>query len=276
MQKRHSLRQQFWRGTVAASGAVATALGLYPVANQLVVAMTRVLRRQAQPAQLGRAVASEWAIAALAGVVRPLGFLGIPLVRRRAQGPRPVVLLHGYAMGRSNFLLLANRLAAAGLGPLVGFEYWTLGGVAPASRELGSFVEELCARLGVAQVDLVGHSMGGVVARHYVTLGGGAARVVHLVTLGSPHGGTPFARFGLGRGVRDFDPGSPLLTELASLGVPAGLHATAIWSRADGLVSSTRQAWFAGAEHVQHDGLGHLGLLASRRVAREIVARLAV
>jgi pimeloyl-ACP methyl ester carboxylesterase len=184
-----------------------------------------------------------------------------------------VILLHGYAMGRANFLVLANRMALAGLGPLVGFEYWTLGGVARPSAALAEFVEAVCAGLGSAQVDLVGHSLGGIIARHYVSTAG-AARVAHLVTLGSPHGGTPFSRFGIGRTATEMLAGSTLLGELAARGLPPGVRATAIWSRADGLVSSRAQATLPGAEMIEVSGLGHLALLASRRVAREVIRRL--
>jgi len=274
MQKRHSLRQLFWRTLVAVGGTAATAAGVYPVANQASVALWRMARGRKQPARLARAVAGEWAMAGLVAAARPLGFFGVPVLRPGARGPRPVLLLHGYAMGRANFVVLANRMALAGLGPLIGFEYWTLGGVAPASAALASFVEELCARLGVAAVDLVGHSLGGVIARDYVTSGGGAARVANVITIGSPHGGTPFSRFGLGRTAVELGAGSAFVRELAARPAPASVRFTAIWSRADGLVSSRAQAALAGAELIEFQDLGHLAMLASPRVAREVIARL--
>jgi triacylglycerol esterase/lipase EstA (alpha/beta hydrolase family) len=273
MQKRHTLTHLLWRGLVAAGSTAATASFVYPGLSQGGVALWRVARRRAQPARLVRTFATEWAMAGLVAAARPLGFFGIPVVRPGARGPRPVILLHGYAMGRANFLLLANRMALAGLGPIVGFEYWTLGGVARPSAALAEFVETVCAQLGVAQVDLVGHSLGGIIARHYVS-SVGAPRVAHLVTLGSPHGGTPFSRFGIGRTATEMLEGSTLLGELAARGLPPDVHATAIWSRADGLVSSRAQATLPGAEMIEVSGLGHLALLASRRVAREVIRRL--
>jgi triacylglycerol esterase/lipase EstA (alpha/beta hydrolase family) len=274
MQRRHSLTQLLRRALVAAATTAATATFVYPGVNHSGVALWRAARRRRQPVGLVRAVVGEWAMASLVAAARPLGFFGLPVLRPGARGPRPVLLLHGYAMGRANFLLLANRMALAGLGPLVGFEYWTLGGVAQASVALGELVEEVCTRLGVSQVDLVGHSLGGMIARHYVSAGGGAARVAHLVTIGSPHGGTPFARFGLGRTAAEMQVGSPLLATLGARPLPASVQATAIWSRADGLVSSRAQAQLAGAEMIEVDGLGHLAMLASRRVARAVIARL--
>jgi hypothetical protein len=47
-----------------------------------------------------------------------------------------------------------------------------------------------------------------------------------------------------------------------------------VWSRADGLVSGRQLAHWPGAEVLEYGDLGHLALLASRRVAREVIARL--
>ena len=77
-------------------------------------------------------------------------------------------MLHGYAMNRANFVPLAQRLAAAQLGPIVGFEYWSLGRVSTAARRLGEFVTHVREQTGASQVDLVGHSMGGLVSTAYV------------------------------------------------------------------------------------------------------------
>jgi pimeloyl-ACP methyl ester carboxylesterase len=277
MQKRHPLGQLVWRGLVAVGGGAAMAAGVYPLGNQALTALVRGWRGRPQPRGLARAVLGEWAVANLIALARPLGFFGMPTLHPRARGPRPVLLVHGYAMGRSNFLVLAHRMAAAGLGPLIGFEYPTMGGVARASAALAAFVEELCARLGVAQVDVVGHSLGGVVARHYASVGGGGARIANLVTLGSPHGGSPFAPFGFGPTRVEMAAESELLRTIAATPLPPELRWTIVWSRADGLVSSRTHAVAAGAtvaEILEYADLGHLALLASRRVAREIIARL--
>lgn len=272
--QRHSVQHLVWRGVVAAASGLAMGAGLYPLATS---AGVRQLRRRAgaDPALPGGMMVAEWGLALAATVTRPLGFFGLPVGLRPRQGPRPVILLHGYAMSRANFLVLARRLHAAGLGPLYGFEYWTLGSVATAARRLGQFVDAVTARTGATAVDLVGHSMGGVVARYYAVMGGGAGRVAHLVTLGSPHRGTEASLFGVGRPTKELRPGSPLLARLEHAGVPAELAMTVIWSRGDSLVWREDQARVPGAEHLAYDHLGHLGLLASRRVAADVAVRLA-
>ncbi|MCW5808183.1 MAG: alpha/beta fold hydrolase, partial [Deltaproteobacteria bacterium] len=193
---------------------------------------------------------------------------------RGARGPRPIIVLHGYAMNRANFLPLAYRLARAGLGPIYGFEYWTLGRVAAGARQLGWFVDEVRAATGAAEVDVIGHSMGGVVGRYYVALAHGDGAVKNLITLGSPHGGTDLSAVGIGHPARELLLGSALVERLAAAPPPRTTRITAIWSRADALVPGAWQAPLPGAEIIVYDDLGHVALLGSRRVAGEIATRL--
>jgi triacylglycerol esterase/lipase EstA (alpha/beta hydrolase family) len=173
---------------------------------------------------------------ALLSAARSAGFL--PLPGAHTHGPRRIVLLHGYAMNRANFLLLAFRLRRAGLGSVLGFEYWTLGSDAPPrpARRLGWLINEVRAATGAAQVDVIGDSMGGVVGRYYVSLAGGDGVVANLVTIGSPHTGTEISAVGLGHPTRELMYGSAMLTRLAAAPPPAKTHVTVVWSRGDALV----------------------------------------
>lgn len=274
-QRRHSAKHLFWRGVVAAVGNTAMATGVYPVLPHLGMLVAR--RRRGEPVPRGqwKTIAAEWAVSVAASAARPMGFLALPGARSTA-GPRPVVLVHGYAMNRANFIPLARRLARAGLGPIRGFEYWTLGKVSSAARRLGDFVDQLRRETGADTVDLVGHSMGGVVSRYYVALGGGGDRVTNLVTIGSPHRGTGVSGVGFGRPIRELYPGSAFLQRLTAAGLPASVRVTSIWSSSDALVSNRRTAGLAGAgvQEVRFDDLGHLSLLTSRRVSRLVIDRL--
>ena len=183
-------------------------------------------------------------------------------------------MLHGYAMNRANFLPLAFRLSRAGLGPVLGFEYWTLGRTAAAARQLGWFIDEVRAATGAAQVDVIGHSMGGIVGRYHVSLAGGDGIVKNLITIGSPHTGTEISRVGIGHPTRELVLGSPLVTRLAAAPPPVHTRVTAIWSRGDALVPGARQRGWPGAEVLLFDDLGHVALLGSRRVADAVIERL--
>jgi pimeloyl-ACP methyl ester carboxylesterase len=271
-QRRHTAKHLFWRGVVATVGNLAMFSGAYPMVLQAGVALERRRAGKKQPRDQLRTATREWAVAAAMSAARPLGFLGIPA--SSARGPRPIIVLHGYAMNRVNFLVLARRLQRAGLGPVYGFEYWTLGKVSSAAKKLSDYVEAVCEATGADRVDIIGHSMGGIVGRYMITIGGGAPRVRSLITLGSPHGGADLSLFGVGRPVKELKAESSLLSKLAAKRLPEGTAFTTIWSRADCLVPWEAQAHLAGSEVIRFEDLGHLGLLASRRVAEIIVERL--
>jgi pimeloyl-ACP methyl ester carboxylesterase len=259
MQRRHSIRHLFWRGGVAAVSQAMMFTGLYPFVPSLM--------RRTMKGALG-----EWGMAMAVSALRPAGFL--PLPGARGVGPRPIIVLHGYAMNRANFVPLAFRLARAGLGPIFGFEYWTLGRTAAAARQLGWFVDQVREGTGASEVDAIGHSMGGVVAHYYIALLGGDGAVRRLVTLGSPHAGTDASHAGIGHAPRELVVGSRLVSRLAAAPAPQRTRITTILSRADALVPAAAQAGVAGAERIVYDDLGHVALLGSRRVAREVIARL--
>ncbi len=268
MQRRHSLRHLVWRGGVAAMSQAMMLTGLYPLVPHAI----RVIAKADVGNRPWRAAFTEWGISAALSAARPAGFFSLPGARVR--GPRPVIVLHGYAMNRANFMPLAFRLAHAGIGPVLGFEYWTLGRTAAAARQLGWFVDQVREATGSAEVDLIGHSMGGVVARYYVMLAGGDGVVRRLITLGSPHAGTDVSRFGIGHPGRELVRGSKLISRLTMAPPPQSTKLTTIWSRGDALVPAARQAPLPGAETIIYDDLGHVALLGSRRVAKLIVDRL--
>src|SRR5690606_11978887 len=268
MQRRHTFRHLAWRSGVAAVSSAMMISGAYPL---LPIALRRIQRREVGTL---RTVLTEWGMSMAISAVRPAGFFPLPGARNR--GPRPVIMIHGFAMNRANFLPLAYRLARAGLGPIVGFEYWTLGRVAAGARQLQWFVEHVQAMTGSPQVDIIGHSMGGVVGRYYVQLLGGDGAVANLVTIGSPHVGTDVSEFGVGDPMRELLVGSTLVTRLAAAPPPRDTRVTMIFSDADHLVPASTQAalHLPRAERIVYQDLGHVALLGSRRVARDIIKRL--
>lgn len=219
-----------------------------------------------------RSIATEWATSVLGTVTRPLGFLGLRLTG--GTGPRPVILIHGYMMSRASFLVLARRLAAQGLGPIYGFEYWTLGKVGSAATRLGELVDAVRTDTGATEVDLVGHSMGGLVARYYALLSGGGPAVRNLVTIGTPHGGAMVSALGIGRPQVELQPKAAFFSRLGAAPLPDHLRPLVIWSRADALVWDAAQARWPGTEELVFDDLGHVAMLYSRRVAAEVGKRL--
>jgi triacylglycerol esterase/lipase EstA (alpha/beta hydrolase family) len=67
---------------------------------------------------------------------------------------------------------------------------YATGDIAQSAEQLSSFVNRVLTATGAGQVDLVGHSQGGMMPRYYLKFLGGAARVHALVGLAPSNHGT--------------------------------------------------------------------------------------
>jgi pimeloyl-ACP methyl ester carboxylesterase len=148
-----------------------------------------------------------------------------------------------------------------------------------AAARLKTTVEAICAQTGYDRIHVVGHSMGGIIARYYVQCLGGDERVHTLVTLGSPHAGTRAAHL-FPRGVcRQLRPGSDVVADLAAPAPGCRTRFVAFWSDLDALIVPTRSARLdhpdLSARNVFVPRVGHMSLPIDSRVTREIAATLA-
>ena len=110
-----------------------------------------------------------------------------------APHPVPVVFVHGFLGDRTNFHAVERGLAARGVTNSAYFEYAPRFDWPRLATRLRHVVDELRVATGVHRVDLVGHSLGGLVARYLVDADP-AAPIRRLVTLGAPYFGTPMPR----------------------------------------------------------------------------------
>lgn len=194
-----------------------------------------------------------------------------------ARGRRhPVVLLHGFAMNRTNWVWLGRRLARRGIGPLYGTSYFSPQSVRRSAEHLARFIERVRAREQASRVDIVAHSLGGVVARYYIEHLGGAASVGRLVTIGSPHNGTKVAHFGLFiPSAQESRVRSPFIAALGPPRAHDGIAYTSVWSRADAIIEPPESSSLGPAGHdCVFDDIGHLSLLLSPRVLDAVADRL--
>ena len=182
---------------------------------------------------------------------------------------RPVILLHGYAQHTANFLWLARQLRRDGWLHLYSVRHTAIGGdIGRSAHHLGRAIERIRQESSAAEVDIIAHSMGGLVARAFICQAGPGSGVARLITLGTPHQGTEVLRW-LGRDpmVGQMRPGSPFLRQLAATdAVPEMVDCTSIYSADDAIVVPPTNAYYPGAHNIEVRGLGHMSLLFSRRV----------
>jgi triacylglycerol lipase len=195
---------------------------------------------------------------------------------RTPTGP-PVLVIHGYLATRGSLHLLERELSRRGhvvmsfsFGPV------NLGDIRDSAAHVARKVESIIAQTGVSHVDIVGHSMGGLVGLYYVKRLGGRHRVRRLVLLGTPTRGTWSALLGLitaplGLASLQLLPRSPFLRELADTPMPPGVDVISIGALRDWLAPVASTA----LEGVRHFSLptGHSGLLVDDDVA-DLVSNL--
>lgn len=116
-----------------------------------------------------------------------------------AAHPRPVVLVHGtFGNASDNWLVGAPYIASRdfcvfeldyGQEPGIPL-FHGLAPVAQSAHQLADYVDQVLAATGASQVDIVGHSQGGMMPRYYLKFLGGAAKVHTLVGLAPSNHGT--------------------------------------------------------------------------------------
>jgi pimeloyl-ACP methyl ester carboxylesterase len=281
---------------------VRTAVGQLPQLREisrLGALLGRGVRGVAAPASVrGLALETAWSVGHLA--IYPLGLArertrsaterfslqGLPPVQRglvigdvEAAGT-PILLVHGLVDNRSIFAFLRRALRRRGFGRVIALNYSLLtDDIRSAARRLAEVVEELCSDTGYERIHVVGHSMGGLLARYYVQRLGGDDRVHTLVTLGTPHAGTGWARVVPHRLFRQLCPGSDVVAELAAPAPGCRTRFVAIWSDLDQLMLPRSAALIEHADlrarNVLVRGVGHMSLPVHGGVVHEICTALA-
>lgn len=192
-------------------------------------------------------------------------------------GHRPLVFLHGLGGHRGNFLPMRSWLGLQGrrrgyaIGLQPGADLMTLG------RQLSATIEEILTVNGMpsGQVDIVAHSMGGVVARLALLEIATLQRVHTLITLGTPHAGTQIARLGGTQRCHDLRPGSLVMSAL-SVQLPwrGPTRLVCLWSPSDPIMQPAETAVVAGADGVVMDAHNHTDYLLRKSAWRVILEHL--
>jgi triacylglycerol lipase len=185
------------------------------------------------------------------------------------------VLVHGIFRNQRDVRRLRTALEKAGRRTLAP-SLTPNDGSAPLNTlaaQLGEFIAEHLAP--GERCDLVGHSMGGVVARAYVQRHGGHLRTRRLVTLSAPHQGSLLAWCWPGRGARDLRPGSPFLRDLdRDVHRLTGVLVASVWTPFDLVIVPARSSELPVGRNLRLPLPHHRSLITSRRFAKALVELL--
>ncbi|WP_418061118.1 esterase/lipase family protein [Pimelobacter simplex] len=239
--------------------------------------------------------------------------------RPSAKHPRPVVLVQG---------TLANPYANwNGLSPMIKHEGYCVfalnygnttgipfvnatGDLIDNAREVAAYVDRVLAATGATQVDLIGHSQGGALARYYTNVLGGAPKVNQVIALapsnhpttlaGITELGKMFRLFGLAMGLFDIlqlpalkqqadqspNPQAPFYQQLNDNGeTVAGERYTNIVTRNDEVVTPYRAGFITAGPGATVDNIvlqdkcgldqsEHLSIVYSKNVAQIVLNKL--
>ena len=192
----------------------------------------------------------------------------------------PIILVHGVVDNHTIFTLLRRSLGRRGFGRVITLNYSPLtDDIRRVARRLSRLIESVCRETGYERVHVVGHSMGGLVARYYVQRLGGDARVHTLVTLGTPHEGSAPARYVPHNVARQLRPQSDIVLELMEPAPHCRTRMVAVWSDLDQMIIPKRNARIVhedlNARNVFIRGIGHMSLPVDGRVIHVISTTLA-
>ncbi|MCF7553201.1 MULTISPECIES: triacylglycerol lipase [Pseudonocardia] len=261
-------------------------------------AVSYAARALASPAGV-RGIALEWAWLSAHVALYPVGLAGEKIAPRDLYrtddldpvqrslvcadphtAGTPILLIHGIMDNRSVFTVFRRALRRRGFGLVhaVNYSLFT-GDLRSAAREVAEHVARLREATGADRVHIVGHSLGGVIARYYVQCLGGAESVDTLVTLGSPHTGTNTAYLLPTPLARQLRPGSDVMAELAAPAPDCPTRFVVVWSRIDEMIVPQRNARLRHpdllVEELEVDDVGHLAMPVDPRVVHGVVSRLA-
>ena len=189
-----------------------------------------------------------------------------PVLPNVKRGDDLVVLVHGFCASAGVFRPMRQQLEAQTGASVATFTHLPGAGVKRIALSLARIVDRIPKGVNI---HLVGHSLGGLVARWYVQELGGHARVAQTISLAAPFGGAPAAHAFPWLVGADLRPSSSVLERLRAGATPDVPH-TSIMGTEDRVVFPIDSASFHHGERIVLHGRGHNSLLFDPEVHRII------
>ncbi|MCK7643399.1 alpha/beta fold hydrolase [Corynebacterium sp. P6145] len=110
--------------------------------------------------------------------------------RPTPERPWPVILIHGTTVTSGDFEDLTTQLRALGWAVFIpDYGNRATNRIEDSAEQVGAYIDQVLHATGADRVIIIGHSQGGVLARWWMRMLGGARHVRHLICLASPNHG---------------------------------------------------------------------------------------
>ncbi|HUR90089.1 MAG TPA: alpha/beta fold hydrolase [Ramlibacter sp.] len=173
-------------------------------------------------------------------------------------GKRGIVFVHGFVCNRGFWNPWMRKLRASGH-PFIAVNLEPVfGSIESYVAIVDGAVARVTQSAGGLPPMVVCHSMGGLAARAWLRAKGGAVRVHHVVTIGTPHRGTWLGRFSHTRNGREMRLEGKWVTQLAQ--ESARVPFTCWYSNCDNIVFPASTATLPGADNRLVRGIAHVEL----------------
>jgi triacylglycerol lipase len=202
-----------------------------------------------------------------------------PALPAAAAPGTPVVFVHGFTGSASNWTTAMSVFRSGGYSSnqLFAYEYNSYGDNVTNARGLATYVDNVRRQTGAAQVDIVNHSMGGLVSLWYVKQLGGAQYVRHLASIaGANHGTTSAGACLIYTTCQQMYPGSSFINTLSSGDETPGATRYGTWySPCDGIIIPYTSTVLSGATNNYVVCQTHIGYLTDTSVLTQVRSFLA-
>lgn len=240
--------------------------------------MRSVLRRYRSESW---SILKEAGASVLAYELYPLGVAtpSIPVVPPLWKAPTrpdvPVIFIHGVLHNNATFAWIKQKMALAGWRHFRAVNLSTTQhSIAEMAEQTLETIERVRRQFNAPQVDIVSHSLGGILARYVLQLMQQDGVVGRLITLGTPHQGTEISRYSILTHLRELAPGSRTMEDLRNAAPLVKTQAISVSGSLDMLLWPRDTGHWHGVRNIRLKGVGHAGLLFSKRVLQIIQAHL--
>jgi triacylglycerol lipase len=187
----------------------------------------------------------------------------------------PILLIHGITDTTLVFRQMTAYLSAQGCA-VHSFDLKPNNGDMPLEKLAVQVADYIAKSFDPEQLlDIIGFSMGGIVARYYIQRLGGIKRVQRFISISAPNNGTFTAYLSRRPGCMQMRPESPFLQDLnQDSAMLANLNFTVIWTPLDLMIVPPSSSQMPIGKEVIVPSRFHGWMIADERCHQAVIAAL--